>query len=597
MQIPYKNQRLENILIGLNVGAAVLVVTSFVALFGFDRPLVQARFLYATQMIFLTFFVIEKIIRTLNTESLKDYWRLNWFELPILLGLIITLLGRQFWFEPERANTIAHMVVGGYLIMQVVIKVCRTTVTLAAKGKNPTRMLLASFVVLIVVGAGLLCLPEATTGRDHISFVDALFTSTSAACVTGLVVKDTGQDFTFMGQCVILTLIQLGGLGIVVFGAVFAMMLGQAFSVRESAAMQDLLSAQTLNHLGNLIAFIFMATLVIEAAGAFGLYHMWSSDPTWQGGQHKLWYYSIFHSVSAFCNAGFGLFNDSLMRYPRSGGVILVICPLIVLGGLGFSVLYNLCNVGTDRMCKSLLKLFNKRYRLNMAPPKRVTLQSKIVLSMSLILIVLGALLFMGLERTTNLSGEPVCAHPLDALFQSITARTAGFNTVDIANLTDASKMVTILLMIIGGSPGSTAGGIKTVTLAVILMSVLTTLRKRGEVEMFKRSVSVAVVGRALTVTLLFIGFLCLITLALMVTERGNLQVMTLSDILFESASALGTVGLSTGITPFLTTAGKYLVIIAMLIGRLGPLTLVAALTVNITPARYSYPQESIMVG
>lgn len=597
MQIPYKNKKLGKILIGLNVGAAVLVVASFVALFGFYQPLVRDRFLYATQMILLTFFVIEKIIRTLNTESLKDYWRLNWFELPLLLTLIVVLLGRKFWFEAEQANTIAHMVVGAYLVLQVVTKVCRTTVTLAAMGQNPTRMLLASFVVLIVVGAGLLCLPRATTGNDSLSFADALFTSTSAACVTGLVVKDTGQDFSFIGQCVILTLIQLGGLGIVVFGAVFALMLGQAFSLRESAAMQDLLSAQTLNRLGNLLAFIFMATLVIESLGALGLYHMWANDPTWQGGQHKLWYYSIFHSVSAFCNAGFGLFNDSLMRYSRSSGIYLVICPLIVLGGLGFSVLYNLCNVSTDRIRKSLLKLFNKRYRLNIAPPKRVTLQSKIVLTMSLGLIVLGTLVFMLMEYTTALSGQPVCAPPLDALFQSITARTAGFNTVDIAHLTDAGKLMTILLMVIGGSPGSTAGGIKTVTLAVILMSVFTTLRRRGEVEMFKRSVSVAVVGRALTVTLLFVAFLLVITLTLMVTEKNNPQMMTDSDVLFEAASALGTVGLTTGITPYLSTAGKYVLIIAMLVGRLGPLTLVAALTVNTKPARYSYPQESIMVG
>jgi len=222
-------------------------------------------------------------------------------------------------------------------------------------------------------------------------------------------------------------------------------------------------------------------------------------------------------------------------------------------------------------------------------------LQSKIVLTVSASLIVLGMLGILLFERYAGQGSSVGNPGVLDALFQSITARTAGFNTVDISTLSASSRFILILLMFIGGSPGSTAGGIKTVTLAVVIMTAVTALRKRWEVEMFRRSVRVVVVGRAITVTLLFVAVLFTATLALSITENGNN--FTMSDIIFESASALGTVGLTTGITASLTTVGKLIIIAVMLIGRLGPLTLLAALTFNLKPVRYSYPDEAIIVG
>ncbi|OHB82699.1 MAG: hypothetical protein A2Z38_10800 [Planctomycetes bacterium RBG_19FT_COMBO_48_8] len=433
-------------------------------------------------------------------------------------------------------------------------------------------------------------LPTASAdGKESLSFVDALFTATSGTCVTGLIVKETGRDFSMMGQMVILALIQLGGLGIVVFGAVFAMLLGQAFSLRESVAMQDLLSARTISRIGNMIAFVFVSTILIEAVGAVSLSGMWAGDV-----QNK-WFCSIFHAISAFCNAGFSLFSNSLVGYNRNWQVYVVICPLIILGGLGFSVLYDLVNIAVDRIRRFFKKRFNKRYRFSMEAPKRMRLQTKIVLSVSAILIVLGALAILLFERYASGPGGSNENTITAALFQSITARTAGFNTVDISAMSPSSKFVLILLMFIGGSPGSTAGGIKTVTLAVIIMAAIAALRKRHEVEMFRRSVRVAVVGRAVTVTLLFVTVLFGGTLLLSITENSN--GFTMSDIMFEAASALGTVGLSTGITSLLTTAGKLIIIAMMLIGRLGPLTLLAALTFNLKPGRYNYPQEAVIVG
>jgi trk system potassium uptake protein TrkH len=232
-----------------------------------------------------------------------------------------------------------------------------------------------------------------------------------------------------------------------------------------------------------------------------------------------------------------------------------------------------------------------------MEVPKRMRLQTKVVLSVSAVLIVFGTLTILLFERYTGRSVAGRSPDVLAALFQSVTARTAGFNTVDIAAMTPSSKIVLMLLMFIGGSPGSSAGGIKTVTLAVIVMTVFATLRRRGDVEMFRRSVRLVVVGRAITVAMLFAVVLFITMLALSVTEGPLSGDFTMLDLMFESASALGTVGLSTGVTPTLTTAGKAIIIVVMLIGRLGPLTLLAALTFNLKPIRYNYPDEAIIVG
>ncbi|MHC4540377.1 MAG: TrkH family potassium uptake protein [Planctomycetota bacterium] len=596
MEIRYKDKRLERALIAVNAIAAAVVIASFVLLFGFDQPLLPAWILYTVQVILLCIFVMEKMIRLFNSVSRIEFWRGNWFEIPLLLALATVVLGAGRRYSPDgkEAAIVRHFAVGVYLVVQVVSKLCRTSVDLAASGKSPTRTLIASFLVLIISGAGLLMLPKAAAPeKPSLSFVDALFTATSATCVTGLIVKDTGRDFSEMGQVVILTLIQLGGLGIVVFGAVFALLLGQALSLREEAAMQDLLSARTLSRIGNMIAFIFIGTIVIEAIGAVSLFHMWAGDV-----QHR-WFCSIFHSISAFCNAGFCLFSTSFVEYSRSWQVYGVVCPLIILGGLGFSVLYDLANIAADRAKRLCKKSFSRQYRFAMQAPKRMRLQTKIVLTVSMSLVILGTLAILLFERYAagpNASpGGSIAERTTGALFQSITARTAGFNTVNISATSASSRFILILLMFIGGSPGSTAGGIKTVTLAVVVMTAVAALRKRREVEMFKRSVRIVVVGRAVTVTLLFVAVLFAGTLVLSVTESSRL--FTMSEIMFEAASALGTVGLTTGITPFLTTAGKLTIIAMMLIGRLGPLTLLAALTFNLKPAKYNYPDEAIIVG
>ncbi len=587
MQVTYKSNSLEKSLIAVNILSAGAVVVTFVLLFGLAAPPVPARFLYLIQYILLFIFVGEKVVRLLNSVWSGEFWRANWYEAPLLITLGIAMLAIS---GRPNAAAVVRFSVGIYLVVQVVLKVCRTVVRLAASGRNPTRTLIASFVILILSGTGVLMLPRSAV-QQPIGFVDALFTATSAACVTGLTAKDTGADYTLMGQLTILTLIQLGGLGIVIFGALLALLLGQALSVRESAAMQDLLSEQMLGRISRMIGFVFAGTAVIEGLGALVMLGMWDNIPGRVGSIQQQWYYSVFHSISAFCNAGLGLFSDNLVSYNRCWGVYLVICPLIILGGLGFGVLYDLALLAASRAALAWRQLVHGGVLFSPEVPRKMHLQTKIVLVVTGCLIVFGMLAILLFERLVgggkwDLGG---------AFFQSVTARTAGFNTVDIGALAAPTKFILILLMFIGGSPGGTAGGIKTMTLAVIIMAAVATLSRREEVQIFKRSVGVFIVRRAITIALLFVLVLFTAALVLSITERSN--GFTLMDVFFEAASALGTVGLSTGITASLTTAGKLIIIVVMLIGRLGPLTLLAALTLNLRAARYNYPQETVIVG
>ncbi len=591
MKIQWKNSRVEYILRVLDVAIAAVIIATFVMLYGYNNPLMPIRILHGMQVFSFLALLAMLLLRFFNAEYKKQFLRSKWFELPALLILAIFLTGASTWMHLERPGHAVMMALGIYLMFETVAKSCQATINLAATGQNPAIFLISIFLVLIFAGAGMLMLPRSYTSGS-MSFVDALFTSTSAACVTGLIVKDTGSDFTLLGQTVILTLIQLGGLGIVIFGAVIALLLGRAFSVRETVAMQDLLNTQTLGQIGKMIAFIFTFTIVIEGVAAVLMYPMWNDAGGVSAPAHP-WFTSVFHAISAFCNAGFSLYSDSLIPFSRSWQVYGVICPLIIIGGLGFGVLYNLLQLTADRIQRFIRFRQDPSTVFKLKRIVTMSLQTKIVMATSMLLIIIGTILLMVFEGIFSFH-EPQTLFS-DALFQSITARTAGFNTVDIAAMSDAGKLMLILLMFIGGSPGSTAGGIKTSTFAVLLLIVAATFRKRTQVEAFRRSIRLVVLGRVITVVMMFLGVFLFAMMALMVTERE--QDFETLDIIFETGSALGTVGLTTGITPELTWGGKLIIIAAMLIGRLGPLTLLASMTINIKPAGYEYPDEPLVVG
>ncbi|MGE4285759.1 MAG: TrkH family potassium uptake protein [Phycisphaerae bacterium] len=565
------------------------VAVSFVMLCGFDKPPVHQLILHTFQWMAFVYFLVIHIRDFRKAEGKWGYICRNWYQIPLLLALVTF-----FFFSPistSRYNTaeMSLLVLTWYLVVQVMESVCRFILK-AASGLNPMRTFVLSFLTFIVLGAGLLELPRFHNGS--LSFLDACFTSTSAVCVTGLVVKDTGTDFTTLGQLVILTLMQLGGFGIVVFGSIFALLFGKAFSVKETVAMQDLLNSETSHKISKMVAFILTATIIIEVIGALGLWQLWDGI---SGSKRLL--YSVFHSVSAFCNAGFALFSDSFVGFKSMPQVYLVICPLIIIGGLGFLVLYNIAEIASYKL-RGISRRLRDPGKLHRRPFVKLSFQSNVVLCTTAVLLVFGTFVFLFFESTKISAADNTggfIQRLADCFFMSVTCRTAGFNTVDVAALSDPSKLFAILLMLIGGSPGSTAGGMKTVTLFVIIMAVWAAVRQKNEAEAFKRSIRLVIVARALTVAMFYTVAYITTTLALCYTERfGTFGTL---DLMFESASALGTVGLSTGVTPHLTSAGKLVITFAMFFGRLGPLTILASLILKINTAKYSYPDEPLIIG
>jgi trk system potassium uptake protein TrkH len=440
--------------------------------------------------------------------------------------------------------------------------------------RTPQALLAYAFAGMILVGSGLLLLPWCHHG--YLAPLDALFTATSAVCVTGLVVVDTGTAFTPAGQVVILLLIQAGGLGVMTFAALAYRLLGRRISLRAHTALQDALVQEDL---GMEFRFLFRAVLrlvlLIELVGAVVLFVglLPTADVLPAAGS------AVFHAVSAFCNAGFSLRSDSLMGLGGRGLVIVPVMALIVLGGLGHPVLLE---IG-----RALRRPFRRAGERRLKP---FTLHAKLVLGMTLILIVGGALLLWATGLPANRGSFGGSAG--DAMFQSVTARTAGFNSVDMGALPSASILVLCLLMFVGGSPCSCAGGIKTTTVAVWSAHMWAWLRGRTEPTLLGREIPGEILRRAGAL----IGLACLWNLVGVLVLAHAEQADRLGDVLFEQISAFGTVGLSTGITSGLTAVSKIWIVLTMFVGRLGPLTLVLCVFDQQAP-NVRCPEGRVMIG
>lgn len=440
---------------------------------------------------------------------------------------------------------------------------------------NPAQTLALGFASVILIGAILLTLPIATVDGSQASFLTALFTSTSAVCVTGLVVVDTGTYWSVFGQTVILLLIQIGGLGIMTMTTMFALILGKKISLKDRLLMQEALNQLSLDGLVRLTKYILIGTFLVEGIGAFVL--SFRFIPIY--GFLKGIFFSIFHSISAFCNAGFDLIGDGKSLTPFVGDITINIAIwfLIIVGGLGFSVVIDIIQ--------------NRRFR-------DFSLHSKMVIVITVALIVIGTLGVFVLEvnnpNTLAAEGMGVKEKILGSIFHGITPRTAGFNSLPTDQLRNSTKFLTIVLMFIGGSPGSTAGGIKTATLGVLLFTVISIISGKEYTELFNRRVARETIQKTFTVATIALGVVILVTMLLTITEVGDFM-----DILFESISAFGTVGLSTGLTPNLSNIGRVIVILTMFIGRVGPLTLAVAVAQKQQKNKglYKYPEERIIVG
>lgn len=438
----------------------------------------------------------------------------------------------------------------------------------------PSLLILGSFLVLIGVGAGLFLLPRATVAS--IRPVDALFMATSAACVTGLATVDPAVTFTPLGRWILLGLIQTGGLGIMFFTTFFSLFLAEGRSLRETASIQALLGEESLGNLKRTAAAVALTVLGVEALGAVVLYEVLPATTVRPGFERA--FFAAFHSISAFCNAGFALWSENLGRREvrLHAPYLSVIMVLITMGGMGFPVLANLARVLRQR---------------GRGPGGRLTLHSKIVLITSLLLVVLGAVGFLALEGTASLRGMTPDERFLTALFHSVSARTAGFNTVDLGGWGPPALFLMCFLMWVGGSPASTAGGVKTTTVALALLNIRAIATGQPKVNLFRREVAPLALDRAFSTVVLSLFVGASLFFVLLITEDAGFL-----PLLFEVVSALGTVGLSTGITPSLTTAGKLTVTLLMLIGRVGLLGAVLALTRTRRPDHFDYSDEDVLV-
>jgi len=444
---------------------------------------------------------------------------------------------------------------------------------------SPAQMMVLSFAGIIFFGALLLMLPEAAETKS-IAAIDALFTATSAVCVTGLTVVDTGKTFSLFGEIVIVLLIQAGGLGIMTLSTFFLLLAGRRLGLTGQFLVQDTFTYSRERSPGSILKDVILFCIISEGLGMVLLFFCFLPG----NGADQAFYLSVFHAISAFCNAGFSLFSDNLSGYRDHWGVNLVICSLIITGGLGFLVLFEI--------------------RRQIASPHRVwarfSLHSKIVITTTAVLLVSGTLMIAFMEWQNTLAPLSIPHRFLASFFHSVNARTSGFNTLPVGHMANETLFVIIMLMFIGASPGSCGGGIKTTTFAALAVAGLSRLRGHDRPQMFKRSLPVASLGKAFSVVMISTLVIVIGLMVILMTEIGDISHPEsrglFLELLFEIVSAFGTVGLSTGVTNGLSDAGKIIITLMMFIGRLGPLVIGIAVSRPIS-SRYHHAEENIMVG
>ncbi|MBU5440245.1 TrkH family potassium uptake protein [Tissierella sp. MSJ-40] len=434
---------------------------------------------------------------------------------------------------------------------------------------NPPRVLALGFGSLILIGAFLLNLPIAAKNGESIGFINALFTSASSVCVTGLVVVNTAQYWSLFGQIVIICLIQMGGLGFMTMATIVALILGKKITLKERLIIKEQLNQETMSGLVKLTKYVILSTFAIEGIGVLLLSTRFI--PIY-GLKKGIWF-SVFHAISAFCNAGFDILGNSITPFVGDFIINMTIGMLIIVGGLGFYVYIDISK--------------NKRLR-------KLHLHSKLVLSITTVLLVAGTLIILVIEynNPSTLGNLTIGEKMLASFFQSVISRTAGFNSVDIGGLYDTTAFVMIILMFIGGSPGSTAGGIKTTTFGTIVLTTIGVIKGNKDVVAYKKRISNDIINRSLAIATIGITLIIIVSIVLTITEKA-----TFLDVLFETTSAFGTVGLTRGITPNLTNIGKIIITLTMYAGRVGPLTMVFAFAQKQKVSQYRFSEGNIMVG
>jgi trk system potassium uptake protein TrkH len=465
---------------------------------------------------------------------------------------------------------------------------------------HPAQLLVLSFGMVIAVGTLLLSLPVAVQTGPPLRLIDAFFTATSATCVTGLAVVDTGRQFSLFGQIVILCCFQIGGLGLMAFTTIFLVATGRRLAIADRIVIQESFHHTPTGNLGALVRYIVVGTLVTEALGAASLAALF-----WRSGAHATLggaiYSGIFHAISAFCNAGFSLYSDSLVGFRSNPLVLAVVSALIIAGGLGFLVGLDLKEYIQQSWFRSFWTARVRDRVQAVRPRPRLSLHTKMVLAMTGALLAIGTVSYYGLERAGALRDMSAADAVMNSWFCSVTARTAGFNSVDYANLGGPALLCTMVLMFIGASPGSAGGGVKTSTFGLLLISAVYRWRGHGGPHAFGRSIPRETLDRASTVVVVAIGFIILAGSFLMAVEARSANPLESQSrflpVLFETFSGFGTVGLSMGITAALTATGKVALCVVMFVGRVGPLTAALAVAIRKRQPKIRYAEENVMVG
>ncbi len=576
----------------LSIIAALVGVAALLFDHGFENTERNSAAIHFMFRSVIVFYYVKFFLGYLYSFSPKKYFR-EYRVNGILLGIILCVLiydATSPVFVNDLLKTVLDVdnprmfsvvVEQVSFVILLIIEIGRASSFLPSMQMSAQKLFVLSFVVLILSGTGLLMLPKMTVEGVNLHFVDALFTATSASCVTGLSTVDIATYFTLRGQIIIMFLAQLGGLNIITFATFFLILSKKSIGIKNQALIKDSLDERNFSDSMRLLKEIFYSTFIIEGVGAVLIFFNWSNNTPFLDFYQKA-YYSVFHSIMAFNNAGFSLFEGNLFNFYCRNAYVLqfVITALIFLGGIGFPVIKDV--LGDF--------FFKKKGRIN----RKWALNTRIVVFTSLALIVIGTTFFMIFEWNSSLRDHPWGGKIIVSLFQAVTARTAGFQSVDFSILMNPTLILLMMLMFIGASPVSTGGGIKTTTFAVLVLSAINTIKGRERINVEHSQISNSAVLRAMTILLFSACFVILGTIVLSFTDPDKEMI----GLVFEQVSAFTTTGLSTGITPDLSTGSKVTLIVSMFMGRIGLLTFGFALINKIkAEPDYKYPKARIIVG
>lgn len=579
----------------LNLISRLISVSAFGLLiydFGFNTSLETSDFLQYFYFSILILFIVIESVRIFN-NILETKW-INFLEPLIPFITVVLILYNSFELNIRFTESVRQYQFLYILSMFIIIipELISFISHLYKQKFSPAILFVGSFKLLIIIGSLLLLLPNATTTHS-LSIVDAVFTSTSAVCVTGLIVLDTGKDFTLFGQTIILVLIQLGGLGMLTLTSFFAYFFKGTSSYQENLYLKDFLSSNEMSGLLSFALKIVLFTLIIEIIGAFFIYI--NIPVSEYPNLFDRVYFAIFHSVSAFCNAGFSTLSNNMYAemFRFNYNIHLMLTVLFIVGGLGYAVIFNVFKYIKVKVVtlykKYVLKVLNYQKSINI-----LTLNTKIVLLSSSVLLLIGTISFFFAEYNNTLVEHTTFTGKfITSLFGGASPRTAGFNTVDLSQLTMPTIMITILLMWIGASPASTGGGIKTSTFALAILNLVATVTGKNRIEIGTREIPQVSVNRAFSIMLISL-FVLGISIVLISSIDKDIEFLSIA---FECFSAYSTVGLSLGITGILSDESKIILVFVMFIGRVGAINILIGLLRQIQSLPYKYPQESVIIN